>query len=139
MSIVVDASSLLCLAFDDEGVPYGTALLEAIRDEGGLAPILLWYELRNALVVNERRRRIEPEESMAFLGLLAELPIVLQPVSADAGVLELARRLRLSVYDASYLDLALREGVPLATLDQALRDAGQQVRIRCWEPVEPPA
>lgn len=137
MSIVVDASSLLCLAFDDEGVPYGTALIEAVRDEGGLAPLILWCELRNALVVNERRRRIEPQESAAFLGLLEELPIVLQPIPSDAGVLDLARRLRLSVYDASYLELAVRENAPLATLDQALRDAGRQVRVRCWEPVKP--
>jgi predicted nucleic acid-binding protein len=134
MAIVVDASSLLCLAFDDEGVPYGTALIEAIRDDGGLAPLILWYELRNALIVNERRRRIEPQDSAAFLALLAELPIVLQPVPSDAGVLDLARRLRLSVYDAAYLELAVRENATLATLDHALRNAGQRVRIRYWEP-----
>lgn len=134
MSIVVDASSLLCLAFDDEGLPYSMALIEAIRDEGGVAPLILWYELRNALVINERRGRIEPERSTAFLGLLEELPIALQPPSGDAGVLDLARRLQLSVYDASYLELAVREGGPLATLDKGLREAMRRVKIQRWEP-----
>jgi predicted nucleic acid-binding protein len=134
MSIVVDASALLCLAFDDEGLPYGIALIDAIRDEGGLAPPILWYELRNALVVNERRGRIQPERSTAFLALLDELPIVLQPLPPDAGVLDLARRLRLSVYDASYLELAVREGAPLATLDSTLREAALKVKTVYWEP-----
>ena len=135
MSIVVDASSLLCLAFDDEGLPFATALVDAIRDSGAVAPPILWYELRNALVVNERRGRIQPEQSTAFLALLDELPIVSQPLPPEAGVLDLARRLRLSVYDASYLELAVREGAPLATLDAALREAAREVRIDCWEPI----
>ncbi len=130
MSIVVDASSLLCLAFDDEGVPYGAALIDAVRDEGGLAPSILWYELRNALVVNERRGRIQPERSTAFLGLLDELPIALQPFQADSGVLDLARRLGLSVYDASYLELALRLGIPLATLDEDLQKAAKKAGVK---------
>jgi predicted nucleic acid-binding protein len=136
VSIVVDASALLCLAFDDEGVPYGTALIDAIREEGGLAPPILWYELRNALVVNERRRRIEPERSASFLTLLGELPIVLQPQPLDVGVLDLARRFRLAVYDATYLELAVREGAPLATLDSTLREAARAVKTRYWEPSE---
>lgn len=136
MSIVVDASALLCLAFDDEGLPYGTALIDAIRDKGGLAPSILWYELRNALIVNERRGRIQPERSAAFLTLLDELPITLQPLPPDAGVMDLARRFRLSVYDASCLELAVREGAPLATLDSTLREAAREVKTVFWEPAK---
>ncbi len=134
MSIVVDASTLLCLAFDDEGLPYATAMIDAIRDEGGLAPSILWYELRNALIVNERRGRIQPEQSIAFLALLNELPIASQSLPPEAGVMDLARRFRLSVYDASYLELAVREGSPLATLDVALRDVALEVKIKYWQP-----
>jgi len=112
-------------------------LIDAVRDVGGLAPPILWYELRNALVVNERRGRIQPERSTAFLILLGELPIVLQPLPPDAGVLDLARRLRLSVYDASYLELAVREGSPLATLDSTLREAARAVNTEFWEPPKP--
>lgn len=134
MSIVVDASALLCLAFDDEGLPYATAMIDAIRDVGGLAPSILWYELRNALIVNERRGRIQPEQSIAFLALLDELPIASQPVPPEAGVMDFARRFRLSVYDASYLELAVREGSPLATLDGALREAALKVKVKYWQP-----
>ena len=134
MAIVVDASALLCLAFDDEGLPYAMSLIDAVRDTGAIAPPILWYELRNALVVNERRGKIQPEQSTAFLALLDELTIVSQPLPPEAGVLDLARRLQLSVYDASYLELAVREGALLATLDNALRQAAQKVKIDCWEP-----
>lgn len=136
MAIVVDASALLCLAFDYEGLSYGMALLDAIRDEGALAPPILWYELRNSLIVNERRGRIPPERSTAFLALLEELPILLQPLPLDAGVLDLARRHDLSAYDASYLELAVREGLPLATLDESLRAAARKTSTPCWQPPE---
>jgi predicted nucleic acid-binding protein len=90
--------------------------------------------LRNALIVNERRKRIEPERSAAFLELLGELPISLQPLPGDAAMLDLARRCKLSVYDAAYLELAVREGAQLATLDKALRDAARRVKVDVWEP-----
>ena len=134
MAIVVDASALLSLAFDDEGVPYGSALLESIREQGGLAPPIIWYELRNALLVNERRGRIRPERATAFLELIDELPMAIQPLPAGSGILDLARRLKLGVYDAAYLELAVREGSPLATLDAVLRMAADELDVPYWEP-----
>jgi len=134
MTIVVDASALLCLAFDDEGVPYGSALIDAIHHDGAIAPSILWYELRNALIVNERRGRIQPEMSTAFLALLGQLPIVIRELPADTGVMDLARRFQLSVYDAAYLELAIRERAALASLDGGLQTAARALRIPDWEP-----
>lgn len=132
MALVADASTFLCLAFKDEAASYGMAVADAVRDEGGLVPAIFWYEIRNALIANERRGRIAPERTAAFLALLDELPLSIQPLPADAGVLGLVRQHRLSVYDASYLELALREGLPLATLDSALAGAAAKSKVKHW-------
>lgn len=123
MPVVVDPSAILGIAMEDEAADFAEAVLEAILEDGALAPSIFWYELRNVLVVNERRGRISEERTETFLALLADLPIDLSEAPAEAGVLGLARRHDLSVYDASYLELAVRSGAPLATLDTGLRRA----------------
>jgi len=76
-------------------------------------------------VVNERRGRIEPEDADAFLRDLSLLPILVRD-DTDAGmVLRLARKHKLTAYDAAYLCLALRSAMPLATLDRSLARAVQ--------------
>lgn len=123
MSLVVDPSAILGVAMEDEAADYAEAVLDRIQAGGALAPSIFWYELRNVLVVSERRQRIAPEKSAAFLALVADLAIELAGEPAEGGVLELARRHDLSVYDAAYLELALRSGKHLATLDGGLRRA----------------
>ena len=123
MPVVVDTSAVLGVAMEDEAADFAIAVLEEIQQDGALAPSILWYELRNVLVVSERRGRISEQKSAAFLALLAELPIELTEPPSEGGVLELARRQGLSVYDASYLELAVRSGAPLATLDTGLERA----------------
>lgn len=133
MGIVPDASAFLCLAFKDEGLAYGMSVVDEVRDHGGLVPPIFWYEIRNVLVVNERRGRIGAGQSASFLALLNELPISIEPLPPDAGVLQIARDHRLSIYDASYLELAFREGLPLATLDHAMVTAAGQIHVSMWE------
>ena len=87
------------------------------------APRILYYEIRHALLVSERRNRITEAMSAAFLRDLALLPIRFQPAGDDASLMTLARQRKLTVYDAAYLELAKREGLPLATLDRALEQA----------------
>jgi predicted nucleic acid-binding protein len=94
-----------------------------MRAEEGVVPGLWWFEVRNILIVNERRRRITESDTAAFLLSLSRLRIRLDRVPGENGVLRLARAHRLSVYDAAYLELAQREGLPLATLDADLRKA----------------
>ena len=86
-------------------------------------PCLWWFEVRNILVVNERRRRIAESDTAAFLLNLSKLRIRIDRAPDEGAVLRLARTHRLSVYDAAYLELAQREGLPLATLDADLRTA----------------
>lgn len=73
--------------------------------------------------MSERRKRITEGMSAAFLRDLALFPIRLRPPTDDAGLLALARKRKLTVYGAAYLELAKREGLPLATLDRGLEKA----------------
>ena len=120
MGFVLDASVAACWAFDDEDHPTAALALERLRTDTARVPPLWWFELRNTLVVNERRGRITETTTAAFLHAVARLPIALDPVAEDDSVLALARAHRLSVYDAAYLELAQRAVLPLATLDAAL-------------------
>ncbi len=129
MAFVLDASVAACWAFPDEGHPAANLALAKIRIEEGVVPGLWWFEIRNILVVNERRKRIDESGSAAFLRELSRLPVRLDPEPDEAAVLRIARTYRLSVYDASYLELAVRTGSPLATLDKALARAALEERV----------
>ena len=112
-----------CWAFADENHPDASLAFDRMRAEEGLVPGLWWFEVRNILIVNERRRRIAESDTASFLLNLSRLRIRVDGVPDENGVLRLARVHRLSVYDAAYLELAQRERLPLATLDADLRKA----------------
>jgi len=123
MSLIIDSSAIIALALSDEDATYAEAVLSAIARDIAVAPMLFWFEVRNVLVVNERRGRITTEQTDDFLRELVSLPISLDTAPHDSDVIGLARTHRLSVYDAGYLELARRLDGQLATLDQKLRDA----------------
>lgn len=86
--------------------------------------------MRNTLIVNERRGRLTEADVTVFLRGLARLGVTIDRTPDEAAVLTLARRYRLTVYDASYLELAQREGVLLATLDTDLVNAARGERLQ---------
>ncbi|MCA7120252.1 MAG: type II toxin-antitoxin system VapC family toxin [Acidibrevibacterium sp.] len=133
MPFVLDASIAACWAFADEDHPVAALALERMRTDAALVPSLWWFELRNTLIVSERRGRLTETDTALFLREIARLPITVDRTPGEAEVLMLARRHRLTVYDASYLALAQREGLPLATLDGALREAARAARISLLE------
>ena len=104
----------------DEENTVSRAAFERLASDDGLAPSLWWFEMRNLLIVNEGRGRIDADRTSRALSLLASLPIVLDFEANEEDLLGLARRHRLTVYDAAYLELALRKGADLASLDTAL-------------------
>jgi predicted nucleic acid-binding protein len=124
MVLVVDASVAVAWAFDDEDHPAARRALVRLDTEEAIAPELWWFELRNALIVNERRGRYTAAETAGFLRMVSRLPIAIDHAPVEDDVLVLARRHRLTFYDAVYLELALRLAVPLATIDSALARAG---------------
>ena len=123
MAFVLDASITACWAFDDEDHPDARLAFDRMRAEEGVVPCLWWFEVRNILIVNERRRRITESGTASFLLNLSLLRLRVDRSPDENAVLRLARAHRLSVYDAVYLELAQREGLPLATLDADLRRA----------------
>ncbi len=120
MPFVLDASIAACWAFEDEDHPVAALALERIRNDEARVPSLWWFEIRNTLIVNERRKRLTERDTATFLRDLALRVRSIDRVSNEADVLMLARRHRLTVYDAAYVELARRESLPLATLDTEL-------------------
>lgn len=124
MLFVVDASVAAAWAFEDENTPDAAFALEGLEAPGSApVPGHWWFELRNALLVNERRGRITETGTSRFLRDIARLPIAVDRSPDEAALLGLARRHKLTVYGAAYLELARREGLPLASLDGDLRKA----------------
>ena len=107
----------------DEASADAEFALARLRVDGGVAPQLWWAELRNALLTAERRGRSTPATTDAALAAIETLPVQLDHEPHGPMVLRLAREHALTVYDALYLELALRESRPLATLDRKLAQA----------------
>jgi predicted nucleic acid-binding protein len=126
---VLDASVAACWCFPDESQPNAQAAFALIGQETALAPTLLWFELRNVLLMGERRNRLSEAQTARFLQYMGELPIELDHEPDESMVLGLARTHRLSVYDAVYLELAQRRALPLATLDRALINAARIEKV----------
>jgi predicted nucleic acid-binding protein len=126
VSFVLDNSVALTWCFEDERTPATTALLIQIGESGALAPGLWPLEALNGLLVAERRGRLDASRRHRLTGFLHVLPIKLDDETANRAwteTLRLAERFGLSAYDASYLELAQRHRLPLASLDQDLRAA----------------
>jgi predicted nucleic acid-binding protein len=124
MPFVLDASIVHDWAFDERD-PTANTVRQRLRTDSATAPSLWWFEVRNGLVIAERRGRVTEQEIAGFLREISHLAVVLDRSPDEAVVLGRARRHRLTVYDAAYLELAMREGLPLATLDRALTDAAR--------------
>ena len=123
MPFVLDASIPACWALQDEEDPRADTAFARIKSDEAVVPSLWWFEIRNILVVNERRKRITESDTGVFLRDLAGLRVRVDQEPEESVVLRLARTHGLSIYDASYLELAVREAIPLATLDAQLTAA----------------
>ena len=129
MSFVVDNSIALAWCFEDEQTDANMALLDRVTDEGAIAPQLWPIEALNGLLTAERRGRINAVTRRRLAGFLEELPITIDDETAGrmwTATAELAEAHNLTAYDATYLELALRLGVPLATGDTALIAAAEK-------------
>lgn len=127
---VVDCSVAVTWCFEDEATPASDGLLDRLGEEAAAAPAIWPLELGNVLVMAERRGRVSAAQIAEFLGLLHELPVVIDdetPQRALDEVLALARSEGLTTYDAAYLELAMRLGVPLATQDKELSRAAEKL------------
>jgi predicted nucleic acid-binding protein len=134
---VLDGSVTLAWFFEDEADAYAEAVQDSLETAVAVVPSLWPLEVANALVVGERRRRTTEAKANAFLALLQALPVTIDDETATRAwrdSLPLARAHQLSVYDATYLELALRRDLPLATLDKNLKAAASAAGVALYEP-----
>jgi predicted nucleic acid-binding protein len=121
--------------FEDETNKYADAVLDNLIGATAVVPSIWPLEVVNVLTVAERQKRLSESHSIRFLTLLSQLPIVVEYESPEMmkELLALARTYHLSSYDASYLYLAMRKGVPLATLDNKLIKAAGRIEVPILE------
>ena len=132
-AFVVDCSIAMAWLFNDEATPKTAALLNRLTTETALVPALWFIEITNVLAMAERKGRITPTQSDAFIADLGKLEIERDDEAPDRAftfLLALCRRHRLTSYDAIYLDLAVRRNLPLATLDEDLRKSAKTLGVR---------
>ena len=129
MPFVLDASVAIVWALADEDHPLADLTMLELERTNALVPPLWWYEVRNVLIISERRKRLSVDGSGRYLKLLEALPIETDEDRDQEAILLYARKHQLSLYDAVYLDVAKRNRLPLATLDKALRAAAQAASV----------
>jgi predicted nucleic acid-binding protein len=136
-TFVLDCSLTVAWFFEDETNSYAQAVEDSLPTAAAIVPTLWPLEVANALLMGERRKRATEAKVTTFLSLLTALPITLDEETASRAwqhSLHLARSHRLSVYDATYLELSLRHGLPLATLDDKIAAAAAAAGVPAYKP-----
>ena len=129
---VIDNSVVMTWCFKDEINQYADAILDRLEVSTAVVPPIWPLEVGNVLLVAERKKRLSKADSTRFIVLLTGLPIIIEqepPERMMKDILALAREHQLSTYDASYLDLAMRKGLPIATLDNKLKAAAKRSQV----------
>ena len=132
MSVVIDASLTIAWYFDDETTAASESVLDRVSETGAVVPTLWRLEVANAFQTALRRRRITAHYRDESLAELTQMPITIDADTdtyAWTTTLRLAERFALTLYDATYLELAQRRSLPLATLDKELREAAATLGI----------
>ncbi len=133
MAIVLDASVALAWCFEDEASAYADLVQDRLTHDAALVPAIWALEVANALRLGERKKRLAGADVLRFVEMVCALPIMVDTslLPRDLGpVLDLARVHDLSSYDAAYIVLAAREGLPLATQDSRLQAIAKRVGVR---------
>jgi len=132
MAFVLDCSMTMAWVFPDEASDITDSLRESLLKDRAVVPVIWPIEVGNVLLVATRRERISRDDWPRIRDNLEALPIDVDPESCDRvleSVLPIAYERELSVYDAMYLEVALRRGLPLATLDKELGAAGMKAGV----------
>ena len=136
MSFVLDTSVTMRWFFGDgkpQELAYAGKVLDAMKDASALVPVTWGLEVANVIAKAEAKGLVTEARSGAFLEMLEGVDIEVDAATfarALSDTLQLARRYKLSAYDASYLELALRLGIPLATLDEDLQKAARKAGVK---------
>ena len=136
MSFVLDNSVTMRWFFGDgkpQEIAYAGKILDAMKETNAVVPVTWGLEVANVIAKAEAKALVTEARSGAFLEMLEGVDIDVDAATsahALSDTLQLARRYKLSAYDASYLELALRLGLPIATLDEALQKAAKKAGVK---------
>jgi predicted nucleic acid-binding protein len=134
---VLDCSVTLAWYFKDEANAYAVAVGRALSEATAVVPALWPLEVANILVLGERRHRSTEAGASKWLKYLHMLPIHVDAETAArawSDLLHVARLYDLSIYDAAYLELAIRLGLPLASLDDKLKERAASAGVAEYQP-----
>ncbi len=135
---VLDCSATLAFFFQDETSAYVDAVFEALSQNAAAQVPPIWpLETANACLNAERRKRLTPGETQEIFSILETFPIEVmayEDLKSISNVHAIARTYSLSAYDAAYLELAIRENLPLATQDKKLEQAAIHAGVTLWSP-----
>jgi predicted nucleic acid-binding protein len=119
----------LSWCFEDESDEIAERVLDFLSESEAIVPTIWSLEVANALLAAERKKRVTPERVDEYLETIRALPVIFDDSADSLAVIRLARETGLSAYDASYLELAIRHSLPIATRDRALRLAAGRAGI----------
>ena len=131
-SLVLDCSVTIAWLMPDESSGVAVSILEQVAERGAIVPSIWPLEVGNVLLIAQRAKRITLEQRQKALYILRELPIIIDADTSIHAWLEttnLAEQHNLTLYDSSYLELALRTSKPLATFDNALKKAAKIAKV----------
>jgi predicted nucleic acid-binding protein len=131
-NFVLDCSITMAWCFEDESNEFSDSVLENLIEMSAIVPSIWPLEVANVLLMAKKRKRITEAQSASFIDSLSALPIVVDPSTTSRAmhsISALAIQTDLTIYDAAYLELALREGIPLLTLDKGLIKAANKLNI----------
>jgi len=129
---VLDCSITMAWCFEDESDDYTDGVLEDLKNTTAVVPAIWPLEVANVLLLAKKNKRITEVQAASFIDALLALPIVVDQSTTSRAmhsILVLAGQSDLTIYDAAYLELAIREEVPLLTLDKALIKAAKKLRV----------
>lgn len=129
---VLDCSITMAWCFEDESNEYTDSILENLSVAKAIVPTIWSLEVANVLLLAKKNKRITEIQSASFIDALSVLPIVVDPFTSTRAlhsIFVLAEQSELTIYDAAYLELAIRERIPLLTLDKSLSKAAKKFNI----------
>lgn len=140
-SFVADASVAIAWVHPAQATPETDAMLNSLAAGGSLVVPALWpLEVANALTVLRRRRKLTPDEARTAIEIIRELPVVIDHEAATVAftrLVDLASEHELTVYDATYIELAARRQLPLASNDERMKEAAITAGVDLWQSEAP--
>jgi predicted nucleic acid-binding protein len=135
--LIIDCSIVMAWFFVDERDAYADMVAGRLPGSVAFVPSNWALEVANSLLMGERRKRCTPTQAAGLIKALKSIPITVDDetnLHAWEATLDLARRYDLTAYDAAYLELAMRRGLPLASLDDKLNAAAKAAGVPHYAP-----